>query len=71
MKKITIQAFILIMSSLIAYGKPVVHQKVAILGGGAASCTTALALTAQPGWNEHYDITIYQLGWRLGGKAAS
>ena len=48
-----------------------VPQKIAILGGGAASCTTALALTAQPGWKERYNITIYQLGWRLGGKAAS
>ena len=71
MKKIIIQAFILIILSLIAYRKPVVRQKVAILGGGAASCSAALALTAQPGWKERYDITIYQLGWRLGGKAAS
>ena len=46
-------------------------QKVAILGGGAASCTAALGLTGQPGWKERYNITIYQLGWRLGGKAAS
>ena len=46
-------------------------QKVAILGGGAASCTAALALTGQPGWKERYNITIYQLGWRLGGKARS
>ena len=59
------------MLSLIAYRKPVVRQKVAILGGGAASCSAALALTAQPGWKERYDITMYQLGWRLGGKAAS
>ena len=71
MKKIILQAFILIILSLIAYRKPVVRQKVAILGGGAASCTAALALTAQPGWKERYDITIYQLGWRLGGKALS
>ena len=46
-------------------------KKVAILGGGAASCTAALALTGQPGWKERYNITIYQLGWRLGGKARS
>ena len=43
----------------------------AILGGGAASCTTALALTGQSGWKERYNITIYKLGWRLGGKARS
>ena len=29
---------------------PVVPKKVAILGGGTASCTAALALTGQPGW---------------------
>ena len=52
-------------------GKPVAPKKVAILGGGAASCTAALALTGQPGWKERYDITIYQLGWRLGGKTTS
>ena len=52
-------------------GKPVAPKKVAILGGGAASCTAALALTGQPGWKERYDVTIYQLGWRLGGKARS
>ena len=52
-------------------GKAIVPKKVVILGGGTASCTAALALTDQPGWKERYDITIYQLGWRLGGKAAS
>ena len=52
-------------------GKPMVPQKVAILGGGTASCAAALALTDQPDWKERYNITIYQLGWRLGGKAAS
>ena len=52
-------------------GKPIKPEKVAILRGGASSCAAALALTDQPGWKEHYDITIYQLGWRLGGKARS
>lgn len=46
-------------------------QKVAILGGGMGSMTTAFALTDEPGWKDKYDITIYQLGWRLGGKGAS
>ena len=85
MAKITIPAFILIISLLIVYRKQVtrqkvamvrqkvamVRQKVAILGGGAASCSAALALTDQPDWKERYDVTIDQLGWRLGGKAAS
>ena len=51
--------------------EPIGPKKVAILGGGPSSCTAALALTSQPGWKERYDITIYQLGWRLGGKAAT
>ena len=52
-------------------GKLIKPKKVAILGGGPASCAAALALTDQPGWKECYDITIYELGWRLGGKARS
>lgn len=46
-------------------------QKVAILGGGVGSMTTAYYLTEQPGWQNNYDITVYQQGWRLGGKGAS
>ncbi len=46
-------------------------KKIAILGGGVSSCTAAFALTSQPGWQDRYDITLYQLGWRLGGKGAS
>ena len=46
-------------------------QKVAILGGGMGGLTTAYAMTSQPGWQDRFDITIYQLGWRLGGKCAS
>jgi len=46
-------------------------KKIAILGGGVASLTTAFELTSQPGWNALYEITVYQQGWRLGGKGAS
>lgn len=46
-------------------------QKIAILGGGIGSLVTAFELTSQPGWQERFDITIHQLGWRLGGKCAS
>jgi uncharacterized protein with NAD-binding domain and iron-sulfur cluster len=46
-------------------------QKVAILGGGVGAMTAAFALTEQPGWQDRYEITLYQLGWRLGGKGAS
>ncbi|CAN7585526.1 NAD(P)-binding protein [Duganella sp. LjRoot269] len=46
-------------------------QKVAILGGGVGSMTAAYYLSDQPGWQNNYDITVYQQGWRLGGKGAS
>ncbi len=46
-------------------------KKIAVLGGGLASLTTVFELTNQPGWNAMYDITVYQQGWRLGGKGAS
>jgi len=44
--------------------------RVAILGGGVAALTTAFALTEVDPAGENYDITLYQLGWRLGGKTA-
>jgi uncharacterized protein with NAD-binding domain and iron-sulfur cluster len=45
--------------------------RVAILGGGVAGMTAAMELS-QPGWKQKYkSITVYQYGWRLGGKGAS
>ena len=44
--------------------------KVAILGGGCASIATAFELS-QPELEGRYEITVYQQGWRLGGKGAS
>jgi len=46
-------------------------EKIAILGGGVAAMTAAYYLTSQPGWQNRHAITVYQLGWRLGGKGAS
>jgi uncharacterized protein with NAD-binding domain and iron-sulfur cluster len=46
-------------------------QKIAILGGGAGALAAAFYLSAQPGWRERFEITVYQQGWRLGGKGAS
>ncbi|GAB3454907.1 hypothetical protein GCM10027321_06780 [Massilia terrae] len=46
-------------------------QKIAVLGGGAGALAAAFYLSAQPGWRERIDITVYQQGWRLGGKGAS
>jgi uncharacterized protein with NAD-binding domain and iron-sulfur cluster len=45
--------------------------RVAVLGGGVSALTTAFALTEVDPKGEKYDITLYQLGWRLGGKTAS
>ncbi|MEM9408572.1 MAG: NAD(P)-binding protein [Acidobacteriota bacterium] len=45
-------------------------ERVAILGGGFASLCAAFELS-DPAEPKGYDITIYQMGWRLGGKGAS
>ncbi|MBW2240346.1 MAG: FAD-dependent oxidoreductase [Deltaproteobacteria bacterium] len=41
------------------------------MGGGIASLSAAYQLTNRPGWKKDYDLTLYQLGWRVGGKGAS
>jgi len=46
-------------------------EKVVILGGGVGAMIAAFEITSQPDWQDRYDITVYQLGWRLGGKGAS
>ena len=46
-------------------------EKIVILGGGVAAMTSAVYLTQAENWQAKYDITVYQLGWRLGGKGAS
>jgi uncharacterized protein with NAD-binding domain and iron-sulfur cluster len=46
-------------------------RKVAILGGGMAGMAAAWRLS-EPGWQEEFEsLTVYQRGWRLGGKGAS
>ena len=45
--------------------------KIAILGSGVSAMTAAWYLSHAPDWQDHFEITIYQLGWRLGGKGAS
>lgn len=45
--------------------------KIAVLGGGLSSLSTIFHLTNESNWQDKYDITLYQLGWRLGGKCAS
>ena len=46
-------------------------RKIAILGGGIGSLTTAYYLSRTEALRDRYDLTVYQLGWRLGGKGAS
>jgi uncharacterized protein with NAD-binding domain and iron-sulfur cluster len=47
------------------------RKKIAVLGGGIGALSAAFHLTETEGWDDEYDITIYQPGWRLGGKCAS
>jgi uncharacterized protein with NAD-binding domain and iron-sulfur cluster len=44
--------------------------RVAVVGGGCAALTAAFELT-RPERNGRYEVTVYQMGWRLGGKGAS
>ncbi len=44
---------------------------IAILGGGIGAMAAAFELTAEPGWRDRFEVTVYQMGWRLGGKGAS
>lgn len=46
-------------------------ERIAVLGGGVGALSAAFYLTEQPGWADRYEITVYQQGWRLGGKCAS
>lgn len=46
-------------------------QKIAVLGGGISSISSVWKLTNEKDWQDKYDITVYQMGWRLGGKGAS
>ncbi len=45
-------------------------MEVAVIGGGCASIAAAFELT-RPEHRGKYHVTVYQLGWRLGGKGAS
>ena len=45
--------------------------KVAVLGGGCGGLAAAWGLSAMPALRERLDVTVYQLGWQLGGKGAS
>jgi uncharacterized protein with NAD-binding domain and iron-sulfur cluster len=46
-------------------------RKIAVLGGGAGALAAAFALTDTPELRARHRVTVYQMGWRLGGKGAS
>jgi uncharacterized protein with NAD-binding domain and iron-sulfur cluster len=46
------------------------RKQIAILGGGIAALSAAFELTELDPNNEMFDITVYTIGWRLGGKGA-
>ncbi len=47
-------------------------QKVVVLGGGVGAMAAVFALTSPDNpRRDDYDVTVYQMGWRLGGKGAS
>jgi uncharacterized protein with NAD-binding domain and iron-sulfur cluster len=51
--------------------EPTEKPRAVILGGGVGAMTAAFELS-RDGWRDHFEsITVYQLGWRLGGKGAS
>lgn len=48
------------------------RKKVVVLGGGVGALTTAFALTDPANIaHDDFDVSVYQMGWRLGGKGAS
>lgn len=46
-------------------------KKIVVIGGGCGALSAVWGITSAPDWREHYEIDVYQLGWRLGGKGAA
>ena len=49
---------------------PPAPARVAIIGGGCAALAAAFELS-RPELEGRFSVTVYQMGWRLGGKGAS
>jgi len=49
----------------------VTRRRIVICGGGMAGLSAAFELTRTAELRETYEVAIYQLGWRAGGKLAS
>ena len=43
-------------------------RKIAIVGGGMAGLAAAFDLTRTKALQDQFDVTIYQMGWRLGAR---
>lgn len=46
-------------------------EKILVLGGGMAGLTAAYELSKTQDLRDRYEVAVYQMGWRLGGKASS
>jgi len=49
-------------------------QRIVIVGAGPAGLSAAFHLTdpqINPDWSTRYDVSVYQMGWRVGGKGAT
>jgi len=47
------------------------RMKIAVLGGGMSGLAAAFELTKTEALRARHEVTVYQMGWRLGGKLAS
>jgi uncharacterized protein with NAD-binding domain and iron-sulfur cluster len=45
--------------------------KIAVLGGGMSGLAAAFELTKTEALRARHEVSVYQMGWRLGGKLAS
>ena len=45
--------------------------KIAVLGGGCGAMAAACYLSSTEELRRKYEVTVYQQGWRLGGKGAT
>jgi len=49
-------------------------KRIVIVGAGPSGLSTAFHLTdpdINPNWRDHYEVDVYQMGWRAGGKGAT